>query len=487
MESVDRDAVIAHVFDMLCEVHALPSVVSCVDKVLRSAGVGASFEAVANAVVEQLLDPRPPMSTEPRRKERADCDARELPEPNAKKPRRDVPTDSKSSASTSNTHHVNAFDKLKWTTLAESASAPVTRVLTPENVAEFLPCELFLNWLPQETADPLLRFLMKDAAEWKTHHYYIADRLVHGNHRSCIFTSIPHTDFAYTFMGEGSHGRPYERNDHLRETSELVNAFVTKRLVERRVRLHTTVSADPLSRLSNCFDSNPEAKTWDGNICVGNEYLDGKEVTGFHADHLAYIGPRPVIASISLGATRTFRIRRIVAKSSNLDDVESASLDAKDTVWETLENSELDDTGEVFSAPDDTSPQNIERALPSNPDRPQIQHPIARPKNTIYSIKLPHGSLLIMYPPMQELYKHEVPPEKHFPGHPISGLARYNLTFRMYRREFSDPPICRCGVRTDLKPVFKEFGKKQRNEKYYWSCVKGRGEKSGCGYFEWLV
>jgi alkylated DNA repair dioxygenase AlkB len=54
-----------------------------------------------------------------------------------------------------------------------------------------------------------------------------------------------------------------------------------------------------------------EAKTgYQYQVAIGNHYRNGQDSIGFHADDELTLGPRPAIASISLGATRKFRIRR---------------------------------------------------------------------------------------------------------------------------------------------------------------------------------
>lgn len=46
------------------------------------------------------------------------------------------------------------------------------------------------------------------------------------------------------------------------------------------------------------------------NCCLGNLYRDGRDSIGMHADDEPELGSRPVIASVSLGATRTFKLVR---------------------------------------------------------------------------------------------------------------------------------------------------------------------------------
>jgi len=52
------------------------------------------------------------------------------------------------------------------------------------------------------------------------------------------------------------------------------------------------------------------ARDWCPTFAFGNRYADGSEHVGFHSDFLLGLGPRPVIAGLSLGATRIFRLRR---------------------------------------------------------------------------------------------------------------------------------------------------------------------------------
>ena len=48
----------------------------------------------------------------------------------------------------------------------------------------------------------------------------------------------------------------------------------------------------------------------DFNSVLANLYRDGRDAMGWHSDDEPELGPQPVIASLSLGATRRFRVRR---------------------------------------------------------------------------------------------------------------------------------------------------------------------------------
>lgn len=45
------------------------------------------------------------------------------------------------------------------------------------------------------------------------------------------------------------------------------------------------------------------------NTCLLNFYRDGKDTIGWHADNEKVLGDAPLIATVSLGSTRTFRIK----------------------------------------------------------------------------------------------------------------------------------------------------------------------------------
>lgn len=53
--------------------------------------------------------------------------------------------------------------------------------------------------------------------------------------------------------------------------------------------------------------------------CLANLYRDGKDSMGLHADDEKELGNNPVIASISLGANRKFRLKHQENKTEKLD------------------------------------------------------------------------------------------------------------------------------------------------------------------------
>lgn len=65
----------------------------------------------------------------------------------------------------------------------------------------------------------------------------------------------------------------------------------------------------------------------DFNAVLLNLYRDGRDGMGWHADDEPELGPAPLIASVSLGATRRFRMRHRRHKERTLDlDLGNGSL-----------------------------------------------------------------------------------------------------------------------------------------------------------------
>lgn len=62
------------------------------------------------------------------------------------------------------------------------------------------------------------------------------------------------------------------------------------------------------------------------NAVLANAYRDGRDSMGWHADDEPELGREPLIASISLGATRRFRIRHEATGTTMPFDLEHGSL-----------------------------------------------------------------------------------------------------------------------------------------------------------------
>lgn len=190
------------------------------------------------------------------------------------------------------------------------------------------------------------------------------------------------------------------------------------------------------TRISNHYPNAQKLKyqcpkLWVPNAAFVNCYDGPRESVGWHSDQLTYLGPRPVIGSLSLGVAREFRVRRVLPKDAD------------------------DPTGKTGDA------------------EGQI------------SIHLPHNSLLVMHAEMQEEWKHSISPAQSIEPHPVAGNKRINVTYRHYRSSLhpSLTPRCKC----DVPCVLRVVQRKQENfGRYFWMCHSGNVPgREACTFFEW--
>ena len=125
------------------------------------------------------------------------------------------------------------------------------------------------NWLPRPEADALLDRLM-DEIRWETHRIRMFGREVDSPRRSC-WIGDPGTGYVYSCTR--FEPRPWP-----------------PALAVMRARID-------------------EAAGVVMNSVLANLYRDGNDAMGWHSDDEPELGPRPVIASLSLGGTRRFVFR----------------------------------------------------------------------------------------------------------------------------------------------------------------------------------
>ena len=127
----------------------------------------------------------------------------------------------------------------------------------------------FPRWLDADSADRLLAQLIEEVP-WEQHQVRLFGRSLPAPRLSCW---IGDPDAVYRYSGTRFAPRPWTP-----ATAEL------RDLLQRRLGL--------------CFNS-----------VLANRYRNGADGMGWHADDEPELGPRPVIASLSLGAARRFVLR----------------------------------------------------------------------------------------------------------------------------------------------------------------------------------
>jgi alkylated DNA repair dioxygenase AlkB len=155
------------------------------------------------------------------------------------------------------------------------------RVELPDADLRFAP-----GWLSTDDADALFARLQQ-AIPWECHRIRMFGREVDSPRLSCW---IGDADAAYTYSRTRFEPQPWP--DALQPLRE---------------RLRETLGV--------AFNS-----------VLANLYRDGRDRMGWHSDDEPELGPRPVIASVSLGATRRFSLKPKAGGASRALDLPHGSL-----------------------------------------------------------------------------------------------------------------------------------------------------------------
>jgi alkylated DNA repair dioxygenase AlkB len=319
------------------------------------------------------------------------------------------------------------------------------QLFSPEDVAAHTPCTIIHNYLPPDQANALLLELLDESKYFSRYKFQLFDRTVESPHSTSVYVSTAEEYRQHT--SEYTYGGTYRSN--VRQITPHMRAVSGK--VQR------TVNDEVRHRIKNFYPGGKKLKyqspkEWMPNAAFVNCYDGPGESVGYHSDELTYLGPRPIIGSLSLGVEREFRVRRIVPS----DDEEEILQSEKDVPSHQVERKQ---SRTASDTPADTQGQ--------------------------ISIHLPHNSLLIMHAEMQEEWKHAIAPAQTVSPHPLSGNRRINITYRWYRDSLHprNTPRCRCGMHAILRCAQR---KRETRGRYMWMCYAGfaPGKKS-CGFFQW--
>ncbi|OZJ06278.1 hypothetical protein BZG36_00778 [Bifiguratus adelaidae] len=336
---------------------------------------------------------------------------------------------------------------LKWTQPPPSRRThpPTLHLFKPEDVYALTPCTMIPNVLPKDLANEVLETMIRESDTWKRNQWWLFERPVTSPHTTAFYIS-PAGGTGNDMTGDLYYNG--KKCDDARPMPECMEK--ARQLVE-----------DILNKVLDKRERHPwEVQgRWTTNVAAAHCYANSKESVAMHSDRITYLGPRPVIASLSLGVSRQFRLRRVATDSIT-------STHTKPTV------------------PQEDKPMHI----------PPTQHELDMlngwPKDIqegrLISIELPNNSLVIMNPPMQEEWKHEIVSQSTITPHPISGFKRINITYRNYRPEFQPQhiPVCACGIPCVLRAV-------QQNDsgnigRYFYMCYgAGVNEGKACDFFQW--
>ncbi|KAK4251523.1 alpha-ketoglutarate-dependent dioxygenase alkB 3 [Corynascus novoguineensis] len=305
----------------------------------------------------------------------------------------------------------------------------------PIDISEHTPCTIIHNFLPAEEADSLLKELLEESKSFEKITFKLFDNVVSSPHTLGFYVG------SYQEMQEQKHAYVYN-GSRMADVRTL-----TPQLERVKARVQEAVNREIQERIRTRYGGKKlkfqSPGPWTPNAAFVNCYNGPQESVGWHSDQLTYLGPRPVIGSLSLGVTREFRVRRVLPQ-------------------------------------DDTSTTNVEAARDqskSNDSNSDLAGQIA--------IHLPHNSLLVMHADMQEEWKHSIAPAQAIDPHPVAGNRRINITYRHYRPGFHprNTPRCPCGVPAVLRVVTK---KRENWGRYFWMCHAGNVPgKEACEFFKW--
>jgi alkylated DNA repair dioxygenase AlkB len=135
------------------------------------------------------------------------------------------------------------------------------------------------GWLAAADADALLVSL-REEIRWETHRIRLFGRELDSPRLSCW---IGDEGAAYTYSGARFQLHPWPA----------ALLYVRQRLA---------------NELDGAFNS-----------VLANRYRDGNDYMGWHSDNESALGPRPLIASLSLGATRRFLLKHREESSRKLE------------------------------------------------------------------------------------------------------------------------------------------------------------------------
>ncbi|KAJ5970296.1 uncharacterized protein N7479_000214 [Penicillium vulpinum] len=327
---------------------------------------------------------------------------------------------------------------------------------SPEDIAAYTPCTIIHNFLPAKEADALLLELLDESKHFSRYDFQLFNRAVHSPHTYAVYVSTPEEHrqqtSEYTYGGT-SRSNVRQATPKLRSVSRQVQKIVNSE-INKRIR-------DVYPDGKKLKYQSP--KEWRPNAAFVNCYDGPTESVGYHSDKLTYLGPHPVIGSLSLGVAREFRVRRIVPRDED----------------ETVEEEEEEEEGEGEDL-------GINKLSPgSNYTRNQTSSAARADAQGQISIHLPHNSLLVMHAEMQEEWKHSIAPAQTISPHPISGNRRINITYRWCRDTLNPryTPRCKCGEHTILRCVQR---KHETRGRYMWMCHGGLTPgKEGCSFFQW--
>lgn len=254
------------------------------------------------------------------------------------------------------------------------------------------------NALPEPLANSLLQTLAWDSDNFTPNQFFLFGKKCTSNHLTKMYSSNEDILLGNRKIYYNSYSRTHITgyDDDLKVAQLLVEDLVNEVIAQQELLPFQIKSPD-----------------WKGDVVLVNRYYSNSNLD-WHSDRMTSIGPQPIIASLSLGCVREFRVRR------------------------------------------------------NYPTNSQV-YIIKPPHNTLVIM---HAGFQEEY--KHCIHSHSK--NSYLEQHPISKDIRINLTYRYYLQEYlSNCPRChKCESPMDLRRAFKN--PKTRGQ-YLWQCSRGyKGE-----------
>lgn len=279
-------------------------------------------------------------------------------------------------------------------------------IYDPSDVEKLLPCTMHLNVFPKELANNILEYLMEESEEWPKNIFYLFDRKVSSPHKTAFYTDNQEIFDKKSATYNGNRVKnPLLFNADMSAAKVIVQNIVNREIKKRGLLPY----------------QHPHK--WKTDVAICNRYDGPKSSVGFHSDQLTHLGPHCVIASISLGVTREFRLKNRI----------------------------------------NTNARPISVHLPHN------------------SLIIMHAGC------QEEYKHSIMPSNSRpLDPHPISGGTRINITYRMYLEKFKEQnlPRCECNKTMILRVATNAKNTVQNSSKlpvYIWLCGSSYSNGKECG------
>lgn len=246
--------------------------------------------------------------------------------------------------------------------------------------------------LPKELANSLLKHLMSERKGFLPYEFHLFGNKCYSNHTSKFYSS----DQA---IAEGKNKVYYNnRRSTVHEYDDLLK--MTQILIEDLVN-------DTIKKFE-AFPFQIVSPNWKGDVVLVNRY-EKEEHLLWHSDRLTSIGPLPIIASLSLGCVREFRVRRNYPSNSQIYTLK---------------------------------PSHNSLIIMHAGFQEEYRHSVNQQTNF-----------------------------KAMNMHPISKDIRFNLTYRDYLKKYLEnaPQCLKCSCPMDLRRTFKNPA---RRGQYMWQCSR---------------